>query len=89
MHFIARTLKLLAIASLAVAPVSAHAGEDCTCRGNGKDVAEGQTICLKTAAGPKLARCERVLNNTSWKILDTDCPLARSTPALELLQQKG
>jgi len=52
------------------------AGEDCTCRGNGQDVPEGQTVCLKTASGMKLARCERVLNNTSWKILDSDCPTA-------------
>jgi hypothetical protein len=41
-----------------------------------EDVPEGQTVCLKTAAGAKLARCERVLNNTSWKILDQDCPTA-------------
>lgn len=59
----------------AIAGVS-HAGENCTCRGNGRDIPEGQTVCLKTASGMKLARCERVLNNTSWKILDTDCPTA-------------
>ena len=53
-----------------------HAGENCTCRGNGQDIPEGQTVCLKTASGMKLARCERVLNNTSWKFLDSDCPTA-------------
>ncbi|GAB4351083.1 MAG: hypothetical protein Kow0026_07840 [Oricola sp.] len=61
------------------------AGENCTCRGNGQDIPEGQTVCLKTASGMKLARCERVLNNTSWKILDGDCPtaaLSRPSPAV-------
>lgn len=60
---------------VAIAGVS-NAGENCTCRGNGEDIPEGQTVCLKTASGMKLARCERVLNNTSWKILDSDCPTA-------------
>lgn len=55
---------------------TSFAGENCTCRGNGQDIPEGQTVCLKTASGMKLARCERVLNNTSWKILDSDCPTA-------------
>jgi len=55
---------------------TALADENCTCRGNGQDVPEGQTVCLKTASGMKLARCERVLNNTSWTILDSDCPTA-------------
>ncbi|QKV17743.1 hypothetical protein [Oricola thermophila] len=65
----------------------ALSGEGCTCRGNGQDIPEGQTVCLKTASGHKLARCERVLNNTSWKLLDADCPTAtlppRSVDALE------
>lgn len=50
---------------------------NCTCRGNGTDIPEGETVCLRTASGMKLARCERVLNNTSWKILDSDCPTAQ------------
>lgn len=58
----------------------AFAEGDCTCRGNGQDIPEGQTVCLKTASGMQMARCERVLNNTSWKMLDNDCPTA-SLPA--------
>ena len=70
--------------SLAVSSAAASAGENCTCRGNGQDVAEGETVCLKTASGMKMARCERVLNNTSWKMLEEECPLARlpQSPAL-------
>jgi hypothetical protein len=64
--------------TFAMYTLPSSAGENCTCRGNGQDIAEGQTVCLKTASGSKLARCERVLNNTSWKILGTDCPLAKA-----------
>lgn len=49
---------------------------DCTCRYQGGDVVEGQTVCMKTAKGMALARCDRVLNNTSWKFLDQPCPTA-------------
>lgn len=60
---------------------SAAAGESCTCRANGMDVEEGQTACLVTASGPQMARCEKVLNNTSWKFLALPCPSADlSTP---------
>lgn len=65
-----------AIVAMAILTHPALSASDCTCRGNGEKVPEGQTICLKTASGAKLARCERVLNNTSWKILDKDCPTA-------------
>lgn len=68
----------LAAASFAAQP--ALSDPDCTCRGNGKDIPEGQTVCLKTASGNRLARCERVLNNTSWKMLDEECPVARLPP---------
>jgi len=64
------------IVAMAIMAHPALSAGNCTCRGNGEDVPEGQTICLKTASGAKLARCERVLNNTSWTILDKDCPTA-------------
>ena len=64
------------ILGMAIMPHPAHSDQNCTCRGNGEDIAEGTTVCLKTASGTKLARCERVLNNTSWTILGRDCPTA-------------
>ena len=36
----------------------------------------GQTACIPTPQGAKLARCEMVLNVASWKFLDGPCPLA-------------
>jgi len=62
---------------------SAGAGDNCTCRAPGFEVFEGETACLNTANGPQLARCGRVLNNTSWTFLNTPCPSAKlqSAPA--------
>jgi len=64
------------VVATAILAHPALSARNCTCRGNGEDIPEGQTVCLKTSSGVKLARCERVLNNTSWKILDKDCPTA-------------
>jgi hypothetical protein len=57
---------------------TALAGPNCTCRHSGGDVNEGQTACIKTPKGMAMARCERVLNNTSWKMLDVPCPFANA-----------
>ncbi|MEZ5872144.1 MAG: hypothetical protein R3D32_09895 [Nitratireductor sp.] len=61
-------------------PALAGPNGDCTCRSPGGDVVEGQTACLKTSKGFMLARCEMVLNNTSWKLLDQPCPTADVSP---------
>ncbi|MCB1384907.1 MAG: hypothetical protein KDJ80_03110 [Nitratireductor sp.] len=60
----------------ALLPPQAFAGPNCTCRHSGGDVEEGQTACIKGPKGMTMARCERVLNNTSWKMLDAPCPLS-------------
>ena len=60
-------------AALAATTFPALANPDCICRANGREVHEGQTVCLRTAVGMKLARCERVLNNTSWKFSQKPC----------------
>jgi len=75
-----RMKRLFAAALLACLAGPAQAGKDCTCRHEGRDVAEGQTACLRTAKGPTLARCVMVLNNTSWEFLDRPCPQASTTP---------
>ena len=64
---------------------AAHAGPNCTCRYKGADVALGQSVCMKTPDGPRMARCDRVLNNTSWKITDGPCPFVQApTPGSDL-----
>ena len=63
----------------------AHAGPNCTCRYKGADVALGQSVCMKTPDGLRMARCDRVLNNTSWKITDGPCPFVQApAPDLDL-----
>jgi len=44
------------------------------CLANGKSVQVGQTACLTLAGQGHLARCDIVLNNTSWTKLGTGCP---------------
>lgn len=57
--------------------VPASAGESCNCVANGQRVELGQLFCIKTASGKEfLARCERVLNNTSWTRVQDGCPTA-------------
>jgi len=53
---------------------SAFAGINCTCRYKGIDIPEGQTICMQLPSGNVLATCGRVLNNTSWKTIQKECP---------------
>ncbi len=67
---------------VAFAPALAVAGENCTCRANGVDVLEGDVACLHLPSGDQLARCERVLNNTSWKKLQDGCPVSHAGGAL-------
>lgn len=47
---------------------------DCTCRVEGRSIAVGATACLRTAEGPRVAECDMVLNNTSWRITARTCP---------------
>jgi hypothetical protein len=70
---------LIAVCALGFAAAADAAGPngECTCSYQGGDVIEGQTACIRTAKGPTLARCEKVLNNTSWKLLDQPCPAAQ------------
>ncbi|MES0808779.1 hypothetical protein ABLO27_04800 [Roseibium sp. SCPC15] len=66
---------LLALAAVVFA-ASAHAQNvSCTCRYQGEDYGLGESICLKSPSGLKMATCEMVLNNTSWQISNAPCPV--------------
>jgi len=47
---------------------------DCVCRAQGRTFAVGESVCLRTAAGPRVALCGMVLNNTSWELTERSCP---------------
>jgi hypothetical protein len=48
----------------------------CTCRAPGRQVELGQTACLMTPKGPRLATCGMVLNNTSWQFSESPCTVS-------------
>ncbi len=53
-----------------------HNPLECYCRAQGRMFAPGEKICLKTAAGPRLAQCGMEINVMSWSLTDTPCPEA-------------
>jgi hypothetical protein len=65
-------LAALALVLSASCPWTA-AAHNCRCLYAGGIVAQGKTACIKTANGYQLARCEMVLNNSSWKFLEKPC----------------
>mgnify|MGYP003382108098 CR=1 FL=1 len=69
------------LAAFALTALPVQAGPDCQCLANGKSYSQGEVACLKLPGGRQLARCEMVLNNTSWKSTGQGCPQASQTPA--------
>jgi hypothetical protein len=60
--------------------VAAGAEPNCTCRARGRSFELGQSACLQTPKGPRIAVCVMVLNNTSWQISETPCIGADARP---------
>lgn len=81
------TLLSGAFVALFLAAAPAHAGPDCKCRSNGESFVQGEHTCIKTNDGYRLARCDMVLNLTSWVVVGDSCPLT-SLPANEDLKGK-
>ncbi len=48
----------------------------CTCRAEGRIFQLGETTCLRTPQGSRMARCIMVINNPSWDAGTTPCPSA-------------
>ena len=60
--------------SPALQTAQTHAPAECLCRAQGRMFSLGESACLRTAEGPRLAQCEMVLNNTSWRFTERSCP---------------
>lgn len=58
----------------AVAQLQGHDPANCFCRAKGRMFAIGESACLATGDGPRLAECGMVLNNTSWRFTARPCP---------------
>jgi len=72
-----RTLVLLALAIDALISAAA-ADPNCTCRAGGQAFELGQSTCLASPRGPRIATCGMVLNNTSWQFTDTPCVISQA-----------
>ena len=77
----ALAILVLAAPALAHEPTPVRSGQpadhnplDCYCRAQGRIFAPGESICLKTAAGGRVAECRMVTNVMSWGITDRACP---------------
>jgi hypothetical protein len=72
-----RALVLLALAIDALTSVAA-ADPNCICRARGREFELGQSTCLPSPKGPRIATCGMVLNNTSWQFTDTPCVISQA-----------
>ncbi len=83
----ARLLSLVSGACVAIliAALPVTAAADCQCRSNGEYFVLGEHTCIKTNEGYRLARCDMVLNNTSWVVVGYSCPMT-SLPAADDLK---
>jgi hypothetical protein len=59
--------------------ISGATGEPipCLCRFGGEAYRLGDTVCMHTHLGVQLARCDLLLNNTSWVPIGVPCTMSR------------
>ena len=65
-----------AVTLVALIAASETLAADCTCRSQGRDYELGNSVCLQTPKGARIATCGMVLNNTSWQFSDTPCVIS-------------
>jgi hypothetical protein len=86
MHRLGPSAAVVLIAALDA--LSAAAAADCTCRAQSRQFEQGQTACLSTPKGPRLATCGMVLNNSSWEFSETPCRVSGVSPRERLKAQQ-
>ncbi len=60
----------------AAEPVPTNEQIPCTCRYKGADIPVGRSVCIVISDEARLMVCDRVLNNTAWKLVSEGCPQA-------------
>ena len=68
-----RQAALLSLVVIGAAAAHSPARADCLCAANGTRYEQGETTCIRLSSGSFLARCEKVLNNSSWKKIADGC----------------
>lgn len=79
------------VVAAGLAPGGALAdGHKCQCLYQGKKFEQGEYVCIKVDGATRLARCDMLLNNSSWTFVKGGCPNAFSpVPAKTLLASFG
>jgi hypothetical protein len=77
MHRLAPYAAVALVAALDALGATAAGG---TCRAQGRHFELGQTACLTTPNGPRLATCAMVLNNSSWQFSEVPCTVSDVSP---------
>jgi hypothetical protein len=72
----------IGLAFAMAAPVAAFADQQCLA--NGKSYQVGQVACLTVPDQSHMARCDLVLNNTSWTKIGDTCPDNTMKPHLHV-----
>ena len=72
---------LAAFALISALVCAARAEPKCTCRALNRNFELGQSVCLHTPKGPRIAVCVTVLNNTSWQFSEMPCTGADARPS--------
>ena len=72
---------LLIVSLIAAEALLSPASADCTCRSQGRDYDLGQSVCLQSPKGARIATCGMVLNNTSWQFTETPCTVSQAPAA--------
>ena len=81
---------LLIVGLTAADAIASSAAADCTCRSQGRDYELGQSVCLQSPKGARIATCGMVLNNTSWQFTETPCTVSLVPQALpEPARERG
>jgi hypothetical protein len=75
---------------VAAGSVAAPAFADCTCSiKDGTKLSLGQVTCIRINDTAYLARCEMVLNNTSWQKIQDGCPMTQLQQAHQDFSQSA
>jgi hypothetical protein len=66
-------LSIMSLGLLGALACATEAAADCTCRALGRSFELGQSLCLVTPEGPRVAVCGLQVNVTSWRFSQTPC----------------
>ena len=72
-------IELLIIAAVSTTPIESgqldgdYRQRRYVCQANGEFFDKGETACLNVSGAPRPARCDTVLNNSAWKLLNGTC----------------